>query len=200
MNFKSFRGGNLVLYTNSSHDGSLSDIFLYSKQGGNQNITLARSATRYQDGNNNVYLRLKDGASYQGFLALEHKKIFDFESFDIKIISSNSKLDKIKPDISGKSISELLLDSSAENIAEFVWRLSLPINLLIMSFIGVLLAKKPPRGGKNLGILVGVIIFAIYFNILEVIKSNANEGSYVVAYFLLTHLIIYYCRITTLFL
>ena len=60
--------------------------------------------------------------------------------------------------------------------AELQWRLSQPITVLILSVIGVFLGKTSPRGGKGVNLLIGVIVFMLYYNGLLVAKSAIELG------------------------
>ena len=60
--------------------------------------------------------------------------------------------------------------------AEFQWRLSQPIIILILSVFGVFLGKTSPRGGKGVNLLIGIVLFMFYNNVLLVAKSAAEQG------------------------
>ena len=47
---------------------------------------------------------------------------------------------------------------------------------MILSVIGVFLGKTSPRGGKSVNLLIGVIVFMIYYNGLLVAKSAIELG------------------------
>jgi lipopolysaccharide export system permease protein len=42
--------------------------------------------------------------------------------------------------------------------------------------LGVLLGKASPRGGKNLGVLIGVFIFILYIVALKTAMSTLEHG------------------------
>lgn len=170
--FQKFAGENIVLYAGGSDKNTLGNIFIYTKKNNDKNIILAEDGYRYQDDSENVYIRLKNGSRYSGFLEQDDKKIIYFDSLDVKLIEGGRATKTLKANTDGKSLSQLLNDPSSVNIAEIWWRISLPLSLLIISFIGVLLSKSPLRGGKNLGILYGVVIFAIYLNMLKIYKDK----------------------------
>jgi lipopolysaccharide export system permease protein len=185
--FQKFQGGNITLYAAGNKDHGLGNIFIYSKN--TKNIILAENGIRHQDGSDNVYVRLTDGAKYDGFLAEDSKKIFDFKTMDIKVFKKKTESKELKIDTSAKHINSLLQNPNKENIAEIWWRVSLPFSLIVLSIIGVFLAKSPPRGGKNLSVLYGVVIFAIYLNLLKTYKNNIASGDDLFISALLPHLI-----------
>jgi lipopolysaccharide export system permease protein len=71
---------------------------------------------------------------------------------------------------------DIIFSSDTREIAEWQWRLSQPISVLILSIFAILLGKTSPRGGKNLGVLAGIIVFIIYNNALLIAKSSLERG------------------------
>ncbi|SVE00003.1 uncharacterized protein METZ01_LOCUS452857, partial [marine metagenome] len=78
--------------------------------------------------------------------------------------------------IEGKSTLDLIKEGGRYANAELQWRLSQPISILILSVIGVFLGKASPRGGKGINLLVGVIVFMLYYNGLLVAKNSIELG------------------------
>ncbi len=182
--FQEFKGGKLVLYASKVKTAEnelaedIEEIFIYAMVNGEPIITLASRAQKYTEASTkNVYLRLKDGVRYHGFPLEGGKKILNFDQYDLQIIDG-SKFSHINsvPKIESKPTLELLFSSDFKQIAEWQWRLSQPISVLILSIFGVLLGKASPRGGKNLGVLVGIVAFVIYNNALLVAKSSLERG------------------------
>ena len=78
--------------------------------------------------------------------------------------------------IEGKSTHDLIKEGGRYANAELQWRLSQPITVLILSVIGVFLGKTSPRVGKGINLLIGVILFMLYYNGLLVAKSALELG------------------------
>ena len=182
--FQEFKEGELVFYASrvgSNKDDStqdMEDIFIYAMADNEPVITLASQAQKYTNANTkNVYLRLKDGARYHGFPAEGGKKILNFSLYDLQIIDGSKQGGKNSVNkIESKSTLDLFTSSDTREIAEWQWRLSQPISVLILSIFGILLGKASPRGGKNLGMLVGTLVFIVYNNALLVAKSSLEHG------------------------
>jgi lipopolysaccharide export system permease protein len=185
--FQEFDDGKIVLYAKGDNDGGLGNIFIYTKY--DKNIVLAENGGRYQDGANNVYIRLKNGVKYDGFFQKDSKNIFEFETMDVKIFNKKTKNNKIKTKTNAKSLNSLLSDPNNVNISEIWWRISLPVSMIILSIIGVFLSKSPPRSSKNFSILYGIIIFAVYLNLLKIYKEKIAGGEDLFISMLLPHLI-----------
>lgn len=182
--FQEFKDGKLVFYASkvkSIKGESIQDmeeIFIYTLVDGEPVITLASQAQKFTDTNTkSVYLRLKNGARYHGFPTDSNKKILNFSVYDLQIIDGerSQNFNKITK-IESKPTLELLFSNNPKEIAEWQWRLSQPISVLILSIFGILLGKSSPRGGKNLGVLTGILVFIIYNNTLLIAKSSLERG------------------------
>ncbi len=182
--FQEFKNGDIVFYaskvsnTDNAKEQDMEEVFIYTLVNNEPVITLAKQAQKYTNLNtNSVYLHLKNGTRYHGFLSNKNKKILKFKFYDLQIIDgevqeSISTVTKVE----SKSTFELLFSSKLAEIAEFQWRMSQPLSVLILSVLGVLLGKTSPRGGKNLGVLVGIVVFIVYNNVLLIAKSALERG------------------------
>jgi len=182
--FQEFKNGNIVFYASKvcaggeGGDQNMEEIFIYTLSGSESVVTLAKQAQKYTDTTtNNVYLRLKDGTRYHGFPGNDNKKILKFGLYDLQIIDGEVKqsvVSNIKTE--GKNTVDLFHSNNLKEAAELQWRLSQPISILLLSALAVLLGKASPRGGKNLGVLIGVVIFILYNNALLIAKSTLERG------------------------
>ena len=182
--FEQFKQGEIVLYTSKSETldtvgaQNMEEIFIYASDNGKPVIVLASEAIKYIDPqSNSIYLRLKDGVRYQGIPSNKNKNILNFDLYDLEIVSGElQKSVAIYSKIEGKSTPELLKQGGVLANAELQWRISQPITVLILSVMGVFLGKASPRSGKGVNLLIGVVVFMIYYNSLLVAKRAIELG------------------------
>ncbi len=182
--FEVFKQGDIVFYASESKsldtvgEQNMEEIFIYAFDKKNPVIVLASEAKKYIDSeSDSIYLRLKDGVRYHGIPSNENIKILNFDLYDLEIISGELKNSvAVYTKIEGKSTLDLIKEGGRYANAELQWRLSQPITVLILSIIGVFLGKVSPRGGKGVNLLVGVIVFMLYYNGLLVAKSAIELG------------------------
>ena len=205
--FEQFKQGEIVLYTSKSKTldtvgaQNMEEIFIYASDNGKPVIVLASEAIKYIDPqSNSIYLRLKDGVRYQGIPSNKNINILNFDLYDLEIVSGElQKSVAIYSKIEGKSTLELLKQGGVLANAELQWRISQPITVLILSVIGVFLGKASPRSGKGINLLIGVVVFMIYYNSLLAAKSaieleqiNSILGLWVVHFLVILLLILSY--------
>ncbi len=78
-----------------------------------------------------------------------------------------------------KSASTLLLSRSSDPIerAEFQWRVSTPVSMLLLALAAIPLSRSRPRQGRYAKMLLALVIYAFYFNLLDVSRSWVEQGS-----------------------
>lgn len=182
--FQEFKNGEIVFYASKviasekGDDQDMEDIFIYRSTGSETIITLAKQAQKYTDSiTKSVYLRLTDGTRYHGLPGDDNKKILKFGLYDLQIIDGETEESIVSnTKTEGKNTIDLFYSNDLKEVAELQWRFSQPISILLLSALGVLLGKAPPRGGKNLGMLIGVVVFILYYNALLIAKSTLEQG------------------------
>ena len=182
--FESFKNGEIVFYASESSSinkvgqQNLEEIFIYVSNKVSPVIVLASTGIKYTDSTSqSIYLRLKDGVRYEGLPGEINKKILDFDLYDLEIVSG--EVQKTLSNFSAieeKTSIDLLINGGLPANAEMQWRISQPLSILILSFIGVLLGKTSPRTGKGINLLAGIVVFMIYNNGLLVAKNSIERG------------------------
>jgi lipopolysaccharide export system permease protein len=79
--------------------------------------------------------------------------------------------------VKSASTSSLRLSTEAGDSAEFQWRLSTPISALLLALAAIPLSRSRPRQGRYAKMLLALLIYAVYFNLLDVSRSWVEQGS-----------------------
>ena len=75
-----------------------------------------------------------------------------------------------------KNFMELVSNDSVLSRSELQWRISPPIALMILVFLAVPLSKSSPREGQYGGLVIGVLIYLVYVNLLGAAKVWFEQG------------------------
>jgi lipopolysaccharide export system permease protein len=71
-----------------------------------------------------------------------------------------------------------LLDSGdTEDLAEFQWRLSTPLSAMLLALLAIPLSRCKPRQGRYARMLAAIVIYAVYFNLLDVGRTWVESGT-----------------------
>src|SRR5690606_10905240 len=76
----------------------------------------------------------------------------------------------------GVPTATLLGSNDPRDIAELQWRISGPVLLLVLAFIAVPLARTRPREGHYERIVIGVLVYVLYSNLLGVARLGLERG------------------------
>jgi len=75
-----------------------------------------------------------------------------------------------------ESTATLLGSTKPKDIAELQWRLSTPIATILLALLGVPLSRTSPRQRRQGGILIAILIYALFFNLTGVAQTWVEQG------------------------
>ena len=181
--FQTFAGGKLVFYLEdtSTKEDNLKGIFIAERPTNVSNaidswtlITAEDARFKRDEKTNQSYIVLKHGYRYQGLPGAADYKVVRFKEYG-RAISESKELTE-SDTLRLKSTALLLKSHNAIDTAEFQWRLSLPLSVLILALIAVPLARVRPRYGRFAKFLPAIAIYIIYYNLFTVSKRWVAAG------------------------
>ncbi len=120
------------------------------------------------------YLVLEEGFRYEGEPGQIDFRMIQFERHTIYIepkpIKASDRREKARP-----SADLWQSDSNSAN-AELQRRLSMPISTLLLALLAVPLSKVSPRQGRYSRLLLAILVYAVYSNMLTVAQSWVSRG------------------------
>ncbi len=76
-----------------------------------------------------------------------------------------------------RSSAELSLARDPVDRAELQWRFSTPLSALLLALLAIPLSRGRPRQGRYSRILLALVIYAVYFNFLDVSRTWVEQGT-----------------------
>ena len=120
---------------------------------------------RVNPNDNNKFLVLNDGYRFVGNPGEYDYEITYFRDYASKLDKANSAI--TNQEVSSLSTAQLVSMSTSEARAELQWRLSLPVMILVVVFLGVSLSKTAPRQGRYVRVLPAILIYFMYYTALN---------------------------------
>jgi lipopolysaccharide export system permease protein len=120
------------------------------------------------------YIVLHDGYHYELVTAVGNTGLFRFQNFRLTLTSK--EIESIGYRRKAASTMSLAASSLAEDKAEFQWRVSTGFSTILLGLLGIPLSRTAPRRGKSANIFMGVIVFAIYYNMTAIAKTWVEQG------------------------
>ncbi|NOT16598.1 MAG: LPS export ABC transporter permease LptF [Sulfuriferula sp.] len=146
------------------------NIFMQSTQDGVLGVTVAESGVHKQLANGERYLVLSNGRRYEGTPGLADYKIAEFSRYWMWIEPKTIALHR---DLGANALPTLALlaQPTAVNLAEFVWRFSLPLSAIVLAMLAIPLSFVNPRAGRSFSLVLALLSFVIYNNMLGIIQA-----------------------------
>lgn len=176
--FHVLRQGELVLYAEAiDEDGStLKNIFIKQRQEEREQIWVAQKGRYWMDpATGDRYLVLEDGNVTDVAPGQLDLRILRFARNDLRLPEpefSKRKSSKINS-ISSK---ELFKTGNQESFAELQWRLSPAISIIVLGLLAIPLAHSEPREGRGFRVVLGILVYILYGNLLYLCRSWMIEG------------------------
>lgn len=179
--FNELQGGRLTFYAErlSSDKKNMENLFIVLRGENRADLTsqtvTAKSAYRIQDAvTGDDFLVLVDGYRYEGVPGKADYRIMQFAEYGIRIdlptVQTSTKLESLPT-------AELLGSRNPYDIAELQWRLALPLSVIVLLLLAVPLCKSSPRQGRYGRLVLAVLLFVIYYNLLATAKVWVEEGA-----------------------
>lgn len=166
--FSEYSQGDLVFYVEKiDDDKTMHQVFVQHRQGDRLAIINAEVG-RLRDLPDGRYVVLENGERIQGQPGVLNYVLEQFTEYAVRMETKESAANFGK-----ESVASGTLASSGQitDIAELQRRLSIPMGIVLLSFIAVPLAQMSPRGGVYGNMLVGFLIYFSYGNFIRVSQS-----------------------------
>ncbi|HHX34325.1 MAG TPA: LPS export ABC transporter permease LptF [Gammaproteobacteria bacterium] len=182
--FQSIRDGSRVTYAQELSSGrdELRGVFISEKRdvrkpsAKEEGITVLVAQTGRQEiqEDGSRYLILEDGYRYDGTPGEADYRVIHYDTYGVLLP---------KPSIEVKlgeretmTTRELLNSNKPRMQSELQWRLSIPILVLIVTFIAVPLSRVNPRQGRFLKLLPAILLYMAYLALLVAARSALDKG------------------------
>lgn len=177
--FNEIRDGKYIFYIQDLDEDALAlrRVFVQGGDpGGSQSVITAQAGYKYRDPDSGeLFLILEDGIRYEGQPGAADYRIAEFHRYGIRI-----EQPQVEETVDGrKTMSSLALLRSPDisHQAEFEWRLSVPVSMLVLTLMAVPLSRSSPREGRYGRLTLAILVYVTYSNLLAVAKSWMVRGA-----------------------
>ncbi len=177
--FHTLKGGDLVLYVEAieADDGALRNIFIKQRQELREQVWVASKGTYWMDSDTgDRYLVLEQGKVVDVEPGKLDLRVLNFERNDMRLPEPEFRK-RVTPKIESESSLALIESGNRESIAELQWRLSPAITIIILGLLAIPLSHSEPREGRGIRIVLGILIYLLYGNMLYMCRSWMMDGS-----------------------
>ena len=146
------------------------NVFVNTVKDGRNSIVVAREGSVMLDERGDKFLVMNQGRRYDGVAAQADFRVMEFERYGVLVARQSQAL---VGDQSARSLStpELLANMNHFNAGELLWRISLPVMGLLLMLLAIPLSFANPRGGRSANLLIALLLFIIYSNMVSVFQA-----------------------------
>lgn len=169
-------GKRIVFVEQASEDtGVVRNVFVTTVQDDRLGVVMANSGRQETVANGDRFLMLREGYRYEVEPGTPEFKIMTFERYGVRIHDSDVR----SADVSPKTMPlvDLLKAGGKREMAEFLWRLGLPISAGLLAFLAIPLSFVNPRAGRSLNMLLAVLMFTVYNNSISICQAWVARGT-----------------------
>jgi lipopolysaccharide export system permease protein len=168
--------GRTVFIRGISNNGTdLDQVFIQTQKNGDlQVITAGAGHLDYEARSGHHRLILSDANIYK-HVAEGADVMAELETFSLWIPAAEAG----ELGYRTKSTSTFVLRNSGntEDLAEWQWRMSTPLSALLLALLAIPLSRSKPRQGRYARMIAAIVIYAVYFNLLDVSRTWVESGT-----------------------
>ena len=175
--FQELSGSNSVIYVRKINveENRLENIFINVKHDNRVDTMTAEYGYQYEDAESKErYISLFNGFRNEGVPGTKKYQLMRFEKNDIKLPKLKGK--SVDVDEDGKTIAELIASDRLIDKAEIHKRLSPAIVVVVLILLAISISKTSPREGKILNLILGLLIYIVYLNLLTIALSLVAQN------------------------
>lgn len=173
--FQSSRDGSKVFFIERD-DGSAQvgrNVFILSQGERRESVTTASSGQILWQGDERL-LELREGQRAEGQRDDGTHTLARFQSYRVVADRQAARaIDELPP----KAVStlKLLRTQGARPLGELTWRFGMVLGAAIFALLGVGLASTNPRRPNNWTLLLALLVFVVYFNLINLSRSWVEQ-------------------------
>ena len=157
----------------SPDQGHVENVFVTSTEGGKVNVIVSKTGHTETRDDGDRFIVLENGRRYDGEPGQPNFRIMEFERYGVKI-QSHQVVNT--PTTTGISTPDLLANPTRDNLAEFAWRAGLPLIAINLMLLAIPLSYQNPRRSRTINLVMAVLIYLTYSNLLNVVQSWIEQG------------------------
>lgn len=152
----------------------VANVFVSSTQHQKLGIMVARRGYQETLDNGDRFLVLMNGRRYEGEAGTAEYKIYEFDRYAMRIETGVGEARP--PTTKTMGTLDLMRNRNAANLAEFSWRIGLPLSALILSALAIPLSFVNPRAGRSMNLVLALLLYMTYSNLLSIAQAYIAQS------------------------
>lgn len=175
--FKELSRGNRVIYVEDMSDDreQMRNVFLQVREQDRLGVLTSDSGYMENDAaSGDRFVVFVDGHRYLGHPGQLDYSITEYGTYGVRIERHEGTLARIPLDT--VPTRTLVADPTHQHLAELQWRISLALMCSVLTVFAVALTSSPVALGRYSGLLIAVLVYFTYSNILGIARTLVKKG------------------------
>lgn len=174
--FREARGKDRVFFVDklTEKDNQVNNVFVQSTENNRMGVMVAERGYIETAENGDRFVVLEKGRRYEGTPGTLDYRTVDFDRYALRIEPREAA--RQAPTNKAIATLDLIAERKPEQIAELHWRMALPLAVVIMALFAVPLAFVNPRSGRSWNLILAVLVYALYNNLLSIFQAWTAQG------------------------
>ena len=174
--FRESKSGERVFFVENLKESAdeLKNIFIATTVNGKTGLVFAAKGHQEDRGEEGRFMVLEKGRRYEVEPNSAEVKVMDFESY--AVLTRDSILKPVEAIPNRVPILALLQSADPNSLAEILWRISQPVSAIVLVLLAIPLSFINPRAGRSLNMVLAILIYAIYNNLITVCQAWVAQG------------------------
>jgi len=175
--FKESSSSNRVFFVEgvSGESTVVQNVFVNTVEGALSTVVVAKEGVIEGDGRGGQFLVLKNGRRYQGTPGQADFQSMEFERYSMRVASKAAVTGTELPS-NAMSTQALIAADTPETRGELLWRVGWPIACLLLTMLAIPLGFVNPRAGSAANLIIAVLIFFTYTNLVGMLQVSVAKG------------------------
>jgi lipopolysaccharide export system permease protein len=174
--FRESRSSDRVFFVDklSESDDQVNNVFVQSTENNRMGVMVAQKGFIETAENGDRFVVLLNGRRYEGTPGTLDYRTVDFDRYALRIEPREAA--RQTPSNKATATLDLLAERKPEQLAELHWRVALPLAVVIMALFAIPLAFVNPRQGRSWNLILAVLVYALYNNLLSIFQAWTAQG------------------------
>lgn len=150
------------------------NVFVNTIKNGVDSLVVAKTGEVITDADGEKFVVMEKGRRYDGVPGQLNMEIIEFERYGVTV-ETQSHAQSASRATRTLSTVELINNPDRYHSAELLWRIALPLMAATLMLLAIPLAFVNPRAGRSIGLLIALLMFFIYSNVVSVFQAAVAQ-------------------------
>jgi lipopolysaccharide export system permease protein len=158
----------------SSDETKVRNVFVNTMKDGVDSLIVAKTGEMVTDADGEKFVVMEKGRRYDGVPGQLDMEIVEFDRYGVSV-QSQSRAEAANHATRTLTTLELIKQADRYADAELLWRIALPLMAASLMLLAIPLAFVNPRAGRSIGLLIALLLFFIYSNVVSVFQAAVAQ-------------------------